>query len=49
MIMYTSIEKNLKEAIDKGRVKFVEYRIPKELTEKGDIEEKVKRLMDGEK
>jgi len=45
----SSQEKNLKDAIDKGKVKFVEYRIPKELTEKGDIEEKVKRLMDGEK
>ena len=31
-------EKNLKEAIDKKRVKFEEYRIPEELTKKGDID-----------
>lgn len=29
-------EKNLKEAIEKGRVRWVEYRIPKELTGKRD-------------
>lgn len=34
-------EKNLKEAIDKKRVKFVEYRIPPELTDKNDIEDKL--------
>jgi len=31
-------EKNLKDAIDKGKVRWVEYRIPEELTKKGDID-----------
>jgi predicted Holliday junction resolvase-like endonuclease len=35
-------EKNLKDAIDKKRVKWVEYKIPQELTEKKDIEDKIK-------
>ncbi len=39
-------EKNLKEAIDKGRVKFEEYRIHKELTDKGDVEDRLKGLED---
>jgi predicted Holliday junction resolvase-like endonuclease len=36
-------EKNLKEAIEKKRVRWEEYRIPKELTEKKDIEEKIEK------
>jgi len=38
-------EKNLKEAIDKKRVKFVEYRIPKELTDKKDIEDSLDEFL----
>lgn len=34
----SSQEKNLKEAIDNKRVKFEEYRIPKELTKKDGVE-----------
>jgi predicted Holliday junction resolvase-like endonuclease len=41
-------EKNLKEAIDKGNVRFEEYRIPKELTEKGDIEDRIGEVVNGE-
>ena len=37
-------EKNLKEAIDKKRVKWVEYRIPEELTKKNDIEERIEEF-----
>ena len=32
-------EKNLKDTIDKKKVRWVEYRIPEELTKKKDIEE----------
>lgn len=39
-------EKNLKEAIDKKRVKWVEYRIPEDLTKKGDIEDRIKEFVD---
>jgi len=35
-------EKNLKDTINKKRVKWVEYRIPEGLTEKKDIEDKIK-------
>jgi len=35
-------EKNLKETIEKKRVRWVEYRIPEELTEKKDIEDRIK-------
>ena len=42
-----SHEKNLKETIDKKKVRWVEYRIPKELTDKNDIEDKVKDFVDG--
>lgn len=35
-------EKNLKDTINKKRVKWVEYRIPEGLTEKKDIEDKLK-------
>ena len=37
-------EKNLKETIDKKRVRWVEYRIPEGLTEKKDIEDKIKDI-----
>ncbi len=37
-------EKNLKETIQKKKVKFMEYRIPKGLTEKRDIEERIKEM-----
>lgn len=40
----SSQEKNLKEAIDKKRVRFEEYRIPDELTKKGDIDDKIKDI-----
>ena len=40
-------EKNLKEAIDKKKVKFEEYRIPEELTKKGDIEERISKIAEG--
>ena len=33
-----SHEKNLKETIDKKKVKWVEYRVPEELTKKGNID-----------
>jgi len=39
-------EKNLKEAIDKKRVEWVEYRIPEDLTKKGNIEEKVSDIIE---
>jgi len=35
-------EKNLKDAIDKKKVKWVEYRIPDGLTNKNDIEDRIK-------
>ncbi len=34
-------EKNLKETIEKKKVKWVEYRIPEELTKKSDIEDRI--------
>ena len=40
----TQHEKNLKETIDKKRVRWEEYRIPEGLTEKKDIEEKIKEF-----
>lgn len=44
----TPHEKNLKETIQNKKVKWEEYRIPEELTEKKDIEEKVKGVIGGE-
>ena len=44
----TEHEKNLKETIDKKRVKWVEYRIPEELTKKGDIGDKIKDFVNGD-
>ena len=37
-------EKNLKETIDKKRVRWIEYRIPEGLTEKKDIEDRIKDI-----
>ena len=37
-------ELNLKDTIDKKRVKWVEYRIPEDLTKKGDIKDKTSRF-----
>lgn len=39
-------EKNLKDTIQKKRVKWVEYRIPEELTKKGDVEDRIKDICD---
>ena len=44
----TEHEKNLKETIDKKRVKWVEYRIPEELTKKGNIDDKIKDFVNGD-
>ena len=38
-------EKNLKEAIDNKKVRWVEYRIPEDLTKKGDIEERISDIV----
>ena len=43
----TSHEKKLKDVIDKKKVKWVEYRIPKGVTEEGDVMEKVGEFLDG--
>ena len=43
----SSQEKNLKETIDKKRVRFEEYRIPEELTQKGNVEEKTQDIIEG--
>lgn len=39
-------EKNLKETIEKKKVRWVEYRIPEELTKKGNVEDKIKDIVD---
>lgn len=39
-------EKNLKEAIDKKKVRWEEYRIPEEITKKADIEEKIAHIVE---
>lgn len=39
-------EENLKEAIEKKRVRWEEYRIPEDLTKKGNIEEKVSHIIE---
>lgn len=42
-------EKNLKEAIEKKRVEWVEYRIPEDLTKKTkDVEEKIEKIVEEE-
>ena len=38
-------EKNLKETVDKKRVRWVEYRIPEELTKKGDLGDKIGNIV----
>jgi len=45
----TEHEKNLKETIQKKRVRWEEYRIPSELTKKGDIKDKIKDIVEDEK
>ena len=40
-------EKNLKETIKKKKVSWEEYKIPEELTKKGDVEDKIKKFADG--
>jgi len=45
----SSQEKNLKETIDKKRVKFEEYRIPQELTKKDGVEFSEDGLIKGKK
>ena len=42
-------ERKLKEAIEKKRVRWEEYRIPAELTDKRDVEEKVEEFLDAGK
>jgi len=42
-------ERNLKDAIDKKKVQWVEYRIPEGLTEKKDIEDKIEEFTKLEK
>ena len=42
-------EKNLRETIENKRVRWVEYRIPEELTEKKDIEDKISEFTKSEK
>ena len=42
----TPHEKKLKDIIDKKKVKWVEYRIPKKLTDKGDIEKKIDEVVE---
>ena len=37
----TAVEKKLKETIERGNVRWEEYRIPEKLTDKGDVEERV--------
>ena len=39
-------EKNLKETIEKKKVRFEEYRIPEELTKKGDIGDKIQDIVE---
>ncbi|OGJ12681.1 hypothetical protein A3K82_02145 [Candidatus Pacearchaeota archaeon RBG_19FT_COMBO_34_9] len=42
-------EKNLRDTIQKKKVKWVEYRIPEELTQKGDIETRIGDIVNKEK
>lgn len=42
----SSQEKNLKETIEKKKVKWMEYRIPEELTKKGNVEDKIGRIVE---
>ncbi|MGY4884174.1 MAG: Holliday junction resolvase-like protein [Nanobdellota archaeon] len=39
-------EKNLKEVVEKRNIRWMEYRIPEELTKKGNIEEKLEGIVD---
>jgi len=40
-------EKKLKEVIDKKKVRWEEYRIPEEITQKGDIEDNLSGIIEG--
>jgi predicted Holliday junction resolvase-like endonuclease len=40
-------EKNLRDTIQKKRVKWVEYRIPEELTKKGELGDKINEVING--
>jgi predicted Holliday junction resolvase-like endonuclease len=42
----SSQERKLKKAIENKKVRWEEYRIPEELVKKGDIEEKIKDILD---
>ena len=45
----SSQEKNLKQAIEKKKVKYLEYRIPEELTRKNNIESEIQDFVNGKK
>ncbi|MAH49466.1 hypothetical protein CMI37_26825 [Candidatus Pacearchaeota archaeon] len=40
------VEKKLKDVVEKKKVRWVEYRIPPELTQKGNIEERISDIVD---
>jgi len=40
----TQVEKKLKETIEKGKVRWEEYRIPEGVTGRGDVEKKVDKI-----
>ena len=42
----SSSERKLKEAIKNKKVKWIEYRIPEELTDKGDIEDNIREFFE---
>ena len=44
----SSVERGLRDVIKDKKVKWVEYRIPEEITKKGDIEEKIKEIIEKE-
>lgn len=43
----SSSERKLKDAIDKKKVRWVEYRIPEDLTKKENVEDRLKDIFDG--
>ena len=45
----SSHEKKLKEVIKKKKVRWEEYRIPEDLTKKGNVEEKIKDFVEDKK
>ena len=44
----SSVEKKLKDTIKKKKVRWEEYRIPEELTKKGDINTNIDKILDDE-